>query len=251
MTSDLSPEELIRYKKHIMLPEIGLAGQQKLKESSVIVIGLGGLGSPVALYLAAAGVGRIGLVDSDVVDLSNLQRQIIHNKSDIGKKKVVSAGEKISALNPGITVEPWDIRFTAENSGSLIANYSLVVDCTDNLETRFWINQACVSQNKPFVHGAIYRFEGQVSVFDASNGPCYRCLYPTIPVPGQYPDPAENGLIGSLPGMVGSIQATEVVKLILNIGHPLVGKLLIIDALDPTYRIIKIVKNPTCPVCGS
>jgi molybdopterin/thiamine biosynthesis adenylyltransferase/rhodanese-related sulfurtransferase len=250
MFPDLSHEEILRYSRHLLIPEVGLDGQRKLKAASVLVIGTGGLGSPVALYLAAAGVGRIGLVDYDVVDSSNLQRQVIHGTGRIGDLKVVSAGERMLDLNPDIRVDVYNEPFTSENAFRIAADYDLIVDGTDNFPTRYLTNDLCVLTGKPNVYGSIYRFDGQVSVFDARRGPCYRCLFPEPPPPGLVPSCAEGGVLGVLPGTIGTIQATEALKLILGVGEPLIGRLLLYNALDMTFEFVKLRKNPRCKVCG-
>ncbi len=248
--SDLSREELQRYSRHILLPEIGVTGQQKLRDSSVLVIGAGGLGSPVALYLAAAGVGRIGLVDSDVVDATNLQRQILFGTSDIGSSKVDAARDRLLDMNPHLKVVVHKTRLKASNAMEILADYDVIVDGTDNFPARYLVNDACVFLGKPNVHGSIYRFDGQASVFWASRGPCYRCLYPVPPPAGAIPNCAEAGVLGVLPGIIGVIQATETLKLILELGDTLVGRLLTYDAQMMTFRQLRVPKDPACPVCG-
>ncbi|MFX1534846.1 MAG: molybdopterin-synthase adenylyltransferase MoeB [Promethearchaeota archaeon] len=248
---DFSHQEIERYSRHLILPEVGMKGQRKLKEARVLLIGAGGLGSPLALYLAAAGVGTIGIVDFDVVDYSNLQRQIIHSTDDVGKPKLESARNKILAINPDINIKTYDTQLTSENALDIISKFDIVVDGTDNFPTRYLVNDACVLLDKPNVYASIFRFEGQVSVFHAKEGPCYRCLYAEPPPPGLVPSCAEGGVLGVLPGLVGTIQATEVIKLILGIGEPLVGQLLVIDALDMSFRKLKLRKNPECPICGT
>jgi len=247
---ELSAADLSRYSRHIVLPEVGVEGQQKLKAARVLCIGAGGLGSPLALYLAAAGTGTLGLVDFDVVDASNLQRQIIHSTKDIGRKKLDSAEEKLKALNPGLNVIKHETMLTSANALEIIAHYDIVADGTDNFPTRYLVNDACVLLAKPNVYGSIFRFEGQASVFATRQGPCYRCLYPEPPPPGMVPNCAEGGVLGILPGLVGVIQATEAIKLILGKGEPLVGRLLLVDALTMRFRELKLRKNPECPVCG-
>ena len=247
---DLSPDEFRRYSRHIILPEVGLEGQKRLKASSVLLVGVGGLGSPLGLYLAAAGVGRLGLVDFDVVDYTNLQRQIIHATADVGRPKLDSAREKIHAVNPFVEVEAHGVRLTSENALGILAGYDVVVDGTDNFATRYLVNDACVLLGKPNVYGSIFRFEGQASVFDAARGPCYRCLYPEPPPPGLVPSCAEGGVLGILPGIIGTIQANETVKLILGIGDPLIGRLVLFDALAMEFREVRLGKDPSCPVCG-
>jgi molybdopterin/thiamine biosynthesis adenylyltransferase/rhodanese-related sulfurtransferase len=250
MSPELSHEEILRYSRHLLIPEVGLEGQRKLKASSVLVIGTGGLGSPVALYLAAAGIGRIGLVDYDVVDASNLQRQVIHGTDRIGVVKVASAQGRMLDLNPDIQVEVYNEPFTSENAMRIATNYDVLVDCTDNFPTRYLANDVCVFLGKPNVYGSIFRFDGQASVFDAREGPCYRCLFPEPPLPGLVPSCAEGGVLGVLPGTIGTIQATEAIKLLLGIGSPLTGKLLLYNALDMSFDFVKLKKNPGCRVCG-
>jgi molybdopterin/thiamine biosynthesis adenylyltransferase/rhodanese-related sulfurtransferase/molybdopterin converting factor small subunit len=247
----LSQEEIKRYSRHLIMPEVGLDGQVKLKSASVLLIGAGGLGSPLALYLAAAGVGRIGIVDFDVVDESNLQRQIIHETSDVGKPKLESARERLRGVNPLIQVETYETRLTSANALQLFRDYDIVADGTDNFPTRYLVNDACVLTGKPNVYGSIFRFEGQASVFATQDGPCYRCLYPEPPPAGLVPSCAEGGVLGVLPGIVGLIQATEVIKLILGKGAPLVGRLLLFDALAMSFRTLKTRKDPNCPICGT
>jgi len=247
----LSNEEVLRYSRHLIMPEVGMDGQQKLKAARVLCIGTGGLGSPVALYLAAAGVGHLGLVDFDVVDFTNLQRQIIHFTGDVGRPKLQSAREKIAAINPFVEVKTFETKLTSENALKIFADFDIVIDGTDNFPTRFLVNDACVFTGKPNVYGSIFRFEGQASVFAAKDGPCYRCLYPEPPPPGLVPSCAEGGVLGILPGLVGLIQATEAIKLILGSGEPLVGRLLLVDALGMKFRELKLRKNPDCVVCGT
>jgi molybdopterin/thiamine biosynthesis adenylyltransferase/rhodanese-related sulfurtransferase len=247
---ELSNEEILRYSRHLLIPEVGLEGQKKLKASSVLVIGTGGLGSPVAMYLAAAGVGRIGLVDYDVVDFSNLQRQVIHGSSRLGDKKVDSGRDRLLDINPDIQVETYDEPFTSENAMRIAEGYDLIIDGTDNFPTRYLVNDVCVFLGIPNVYGSIFRFEGQVSVFDAKDGPCYRCLFPEPPPPGLVPSCAEGGVLGVLPGTIGSIQATEGLKVLLGIGTPLKGRLLLYNALDTSFDFVKLRKNPDCKVCG-
>ena len=246
----LSHEEILRYSRHLLIPEVGLEGQKKLKAASVLVIGTGGLGSPVSLYLAAAGVGRIGLVDYDVVDFSNLQRQVIHGTSRIGTLKVESARDRMLDLNPDIQVDIYNEPFTSENAMRIAADYDLIIDGTDNFPTRYLTNDVCVLLGKPNVYGSIFRFDGQVSVFYAKEGPCYRCLFPEPPPPGLVPSCAEGGVLGVLPGTIGSLQATEALKLILGIGDTLIGKLMLYNALDMTFEYVKLRKNPNCKICG-
>ncbi len=247
---ELTTDELSRYSRHLILPEVGMEGQQRLKAARVLCVGTGGLGSPLALYLAAAGIGTLGLVDFDVVDASNLQRQIIHATKDIGRKKLDSAEEKLKALNPALNVIKHDTMLSSANALEILKDYDIVADGTDNFPTRYLVNDACVLQGKPNVYGSIFRFEGQASVFATEDGPCYRCLYPEPPPPGLVPSCAEGGVLGILPGLVGVIQATEVIKLILGKGAPLIGRLLLVDALNMRFRELKLRKNPECPVCG-
>jgi adenylyltransferase/sulfurtransferase len=246
----LSREEVRRYSRHLMIPDVGLEGQRKLKAASVLLIGTGGLGSPAALYLAAAGVGRLGLVDYDAVDLSNLQRQVLHGSASVGRLKVDSARERLLDLNPSVTIETYDTLLSAENAREIASGYDILLDGSDNFPTRYLVNDLAVLTGKPFVYGSILRFEGQVSVFDARTGPCYRCLFPEPPPPGTAPSCGEGGVFGVLPGTVGSLQATEVIKLILGIGETLIGRLLIFDALEMSFRTLKLRKNPHCPLCG-
>ena len=246
----LSHDEIRRYSRHLILPEIGVEGQKKLKAASVLLIGTGGLGSPLGVYLAAAGVGRLGIVDYDVVDESNLHRQIIHGTKDVGRLKVDSAEETLADINPFITIEKYNVPLTSENALDIIADYDVVIDGTDNFPTRYLVNDACVLLGKPNVYGSIFRFEGQASVFYAKEGPCYRCLFPAPPPPGLVPSCADGGVLGVLPGTIGTIQATEAIKLIVGIGEPLIGRLLLYDALDMTFDTIRVRKNPKCPVCG-
>jgi adenylyltransferase/sulfurtransferase len=247
---ELTTDDLTRYSRHLILPEVGVEGQRKLKAARVLCVGTGGLGSPLALYLAAAGVGTLGLVDFDVVDSSNLQRQIIHATADIGRKKLDSAEEKLKALNPALNVVKHETLLSSANALDILKDYDVVADGTDNFPTRYLVNDACVLLGKPNAYGSIFRFEGQASVFAAENGPCYRCLYPEPPPPGLVPSCAEGGVLGILPGLVGVIQATEVIKLILGKGEPLVGRLLLVDSLNMRFRELKLRKNPECPVCG-
>jgi len=246
----LSTEEIQRYSRHLILPEVGMEGQKKLKAASVLLIGAGGLGSPLAMYLAAAGVGRIGLVDFDVIELSNLQRQVIHSSKNVGRSKLKSAKDFLHGLNPEVQVEAYEKRFTSENALTIAANYDLIIDGTDNFPTRYLVNDVAVLLHKPNVYGSIFRFEGQASVFWADQGPCYRCLYPEPPPPGLVPSCAEGGVLGVLPGIIGTIQANEAIKLILGIGEPLFGRLLLFDALGMHFREMKLRKNPDCPICG-
>src|ERR1700739_3297683 len=247
----LSNNEIARYSRHLILPEVGMEGQQKLKAAKVLCVGTGGLGAPLTYYLAAAGVGTIGLVDFDVVDESNLQRQIIHSTKDVGRPKIDSAAEKLEALNPHMKIVKHHTSLPSANAMKIIKDYDIVADGTDNFPTRYLVNDACVlSGNKPNAYGSIFRFEGQASVFATEGGPCYRCLYPEPPPPGLVPSCAEGGVLGILPGLVGVIQATEVIKLILGKGSPLIGRLLLVDALGMRFRELKLRKNPECPVCG-
>jgi adenylyltransferase/sulfurtransferase len=247
---DLSHAEILRYSRHLLIPEVGLSGQKKIKAASVLVIGTGGLGSPVALYLAAAGVGRIGLVDYDRVDESNLQRQVIHGTSQIGKLKVESARQRMLDINPDIQVEVYNEPFTSENALQIAQDYDILIDGTDNFPTRYLSNDVSVLLGKPNVYGSIFRFDGQVSVFDARNGPCYRCLFPEPPPPGLVPSCAEGGVLGVLPGTIGTLQATEALKLILGIGETLIGRLLLFNALDMSFDFVTLRKNPNCKICG-
>ena len=246
----LSNEEIKRYSRHLIMPEVGLTGQKRLKAASVLCIGTGGLGSPLAMYLAAAGVGKLGIVDFDVVDFSNLQRQVLHHTPDVGRPKLQSAVEKLRAINPTIEIVPHETLFTAENAMDIARGYDIIADGTDNFPTRYLANDVSVLLGLPNVHASIFRFEGQASVFWAERGPCYRCLYPEPPPPGEVPSCAEGGVLGVLPGLLGTVQATEVIKLILGIGEPLVGRLLLFDALSMTTRTVKLRKNPNCPICG-
>lgn len=246
----LSLREIRRYGRHLIMPEVGLRGQQKLKAARVLIVGAGGLGAPLGMYLAAAGVGKIGLVDFDVVDSSNLQRQVIYGEQDVGKPKLEVAQQRLQANNPFIEVETYGAALTSENALGIIGDYDVVVDGTDNFPTRYLVNDACVLLGKPNVYGSIYRFEGQASVFDARKGPCYRCLFPEPPPPGLVPSCAEGGVLGVLPGIIGTIQATETVKLIIGQGEPLIGRLLLFDALKMRFRELKLRKDPKCPVCG-
>ncbi|MBI5296547.1 MAG: molybdopterin-synthase adenylyltransferase MoeB [Chloroflexi bacterium] len=250
MLPDLTHEEILRYSRHLLIPEVGLDGQRKLKNSSVLVIGTGGLGSPVSLYLAAAGVGRIGLVDYDVVDSTNLQRQVIHGTSTIGKLKVESARNRMLDLNPDIQVDAYNEPFTSANALRIARDYDLIIDGTDNFPTRYLSNDVAVFLGKPNVYGSIFRFDGQVSVFYAKEGPCYRCLFPEPPPPGLVPSCAEGGVLGILPGTIGTLQATEALKLLLGIGDPLIGRLLLYNALDMSFDFVTLKKNPKCRVCG-
>ena len=248
---ELTTDDLSRYSRHLILPEVGMEGQRRLKAARVLCVGTGGLGSPLAFYLAAAGIGTLGLVDFDVVDASNLQRQIIHSTKDIGRKKLDSAEEKLIALNPALNVVKHDTMLSSANALDILKDYDIVADGTDNFPTRYLVNDACVLLGKPNVYGSIFRFEGQASVFATEDGPCYRCLYPEPPPPGLVPSCAEGGVLGILPGLVGVIQATEAIKLILGKGDSLIGRLLLVDALNMRFRELKLRKNPECPVCGT
>lgn len=250
MLPELTPDEYLRYSRHLLIPDVGLQGQRKLKAAAVLVIGAGGLGSPVALYLAAAGVGRIGLVDSDVVDASNLQRQVLHGTAEIGQPKVESARRRLLDLNPQIQVDAYTDAFTAANARQLADPYDVIVDCSDNFPTRYLSNDLCVLTGKPNIYGAIYRFDGQASVFDAARGPCYRCLFPEPPPPGLAPTCSDGGVLGVLPGVIGALQATETLKVLLGIGEALVGRLLLFNAFDLSFEFVKLRKNPNCRVCG-
>ncbi len=246
----LTRDEILRYSRHLLIPEVGLEGQRRLKGASALVIGTGGLGSPVALYLAAAGVGRIGLVDYDVVDASNLQRQVIHGNRTVGQLKVESARERLLDLNPEIEVEVYNEPFTSANAVRIAGNYDILLDGTDNFPTRYLTNDVAVFLGKPNVYASIYRFDGQLSVFFAKEGPCYRCLFPEPPPPGLVPSCAEGGVLGVLPGTIGTLQATEALKVLLGIGQPLIGRLLLYNALDSSFEYVKLKKNPNCRVCG-
>jgi sulfur-carrier protein adenylyltransferase/sulfurtransferase len=246
----LSKEEVLRYNRHLIMPEVGMEGQLKLKQAKVLCIGTGGLGAPLGLYLAAAGVGRIGLVDFDSVDFTNLQRQVLFDTSDVGRPKIEAAAERLRNLNPEIRIDTFETRLTSDNALDILKDYDIVVDGTDNFPTRYLVNDACVLLGKPNVYGSIFRFEGQITVFSYPAGPCYRCLYPEPPPPGLVPSCAEGGVLGVLPGIVGTIQAAETLKLILGKGEPLVGRLLLFDALAMRFRELKLRKNPECPVCG-
>lgn len=246
----LSPGETLRYARHLILPEVGPAGQRRLKQARVLLVGAGGLGSPVALYLAAAGVGTLGMVDFDVVDATNLQRQVLHGTPDVGRPKLDSARDRIGALNPHVAVEPHPVRLTSANALEIFREYDVVVDGTDNFPTRYLVNDACVLTGKPNVYGSILRWEGQASVFWAERGPCYRCLFRDPPPPGLVPSCAEGGVLGVLPGIVGTLQAAETLKLLLGVGEPMVGRLLLLDALRMRFRELKLRKDPECPACG-
>ena len=246
-----SREELLRYGRHLVLPQFGLEGQQKLKDSSVLIVGAGGLGSPLALYLAAAGVGRIGLVDFDLVDISNLQRQVLYGSSDIGRPKLEAAAARLTDLNPWVALETHERALSRDNALAILERYDVIADGTDNFPTRYLVNDACAMLGKPNVHGSIFRFEGQASVFDARVGPCYRCLYREPPPPGLVPSCAEGGVLGVLPGLIGMIQGIECIKLLTGLGEPLIGRLLMFDALGMRFRELTLRKDPDCPLCGS
>ncbi len=247
---NLAPPEVTRYSRHLIMPEVATEGQKRLKAASVLLIGAGGLGSPLGLYLAAAGIGRIGLVDFDVVDFSNLQRQILHGTPDVGRSKLQSARDKLQAINPEVQLDLYETRLSTSNALTLFQPYDIIIDGTDNFPTRYLVNDACVLLKKPNVYGSIFRFDGQASVFYPPHGPCYRCLYPEPPPPGEVPSCAEGGVLGILPGLIGVVQATEAVKLILGKGAPLIGRLLLYDALQMTFQEFKVRRNPRCPVCG-
>jgi molybdopterin/thiamine biosynthesis adenylyltransferase/rhodanese-related sulfurtransferase len=247
---ELSTTEVARYSRHLIMPEVGVDGQKRLKASSVLLIGAGGLGSPLGLYLAAAGVGRIGLIDFDVVDFSNLQRQVMHGTPDVGRPKLQSARDRLQAINPEVRLDLYETRLSSANALQLFAPYDIIIDGTDNFPTRYLVNDACVLLKKPNVYGSIFRFDGQASVFYPGKGPCYRCLYPEPPPPGEVPSCAEGGVLGILPGLIGCIQATEAVKLILGKGEPLIGRLILYDALAMSFREFKVRRNPRCPMCG-
>jgi len=246
----LSKDEVLRYSRHLIMPEVGMEGQLKLKQAKVLCIGAGGLGSPLGLYLAAAGVGTLGLVDFDVVDFTNLQRQIIHSTPDVGRPKLASARDRLHAMNPHIEIQTHEVALTSANAMQLFKDYDIIADGTDNFPTRYLTNDACVLSGKPNVYASIFRFDGQASVFATKDGPCYRCLYPEPPPPGLVPSCAEGGVLGILPGLLGVIQATEVVKLIIGKGNSLIGRLLLVDALEMKFRELKLRKNPECPICG-
>jgi molybdopterin/thiamine biosynthesis adenylyltransferase/rhodanese-related sulfurtransferase len=248
--TELTRDEILRYSRHLIMPEVGLEGQERLKGASVLVVGAGGLGSPALLYLAAAGVGRIGIVDCDTVDFTNLQRQVIHGTADVGRSKLESAAKAISAVNPEVQLETHEAVLTSENALEILKCYDIVVDGTDNFPTRFLVNDACVLLGKPNVYGSIFRFDGQATLFAHEDGPCYRCLFPEPPPPGTVPSCAEGGVLGVLPGVIGVIQATEAIKLILGKGETLKGRLLLYDALNMRFREVKIARDPECPVCG-
>ena len=247
----LTRDEVYRYSRHLLLPEVGVEGQQKLKGSSVLLVGAGGLGSPAALYLAAAGIGRIGIVDFDVVDASNLQRQVLHGTSAVGKPKLQSAVERLHDINPHVEIETYETRLTSQNALEILRGYDIVVDGTDNFATRYLTNDACVLLGIPNVYGSIFRFEGQVSVFATKDGPCYRCLFKEPPPPGLVPSCAEGGVLGVLPGVIGTLQATEAIKVLLGLGEPLIGRLLLYDALAARFRTVNLRKDPHCPACGT
>jgi sulfur-carrier protein adenylyltransferase/sulfurtransferase len=249
-TGELSQEELVRYSRHLLIPQVGVEGQKKLRSSSALIVGAGGLGTPLAMYLAAAGVGRLGIVDFDTIDLSNLQRQVMYSTDDVGASKAEKAKERVQKINPHVRVDVHKVKITSQNALSLFKDYDVIVDGTDNFPTRYLVNDACVLSGKPNVYASIFRFEGQVSVFWAAKGPCYRCLYPTPPPPGLVPSCAEGGVLGVLPGIVGSLQASEAIKVLLGIGEPLIGRLLLFDALDMNVVTLNVKKNPDCPVCG-
>ncbi len=248
--TELSVDEVRRYSRHLIIPDVGMSGQKRLKNAKVLCVGAGGLGSPALMYLAAAGVGTLGIVEFDTVDESNLQRQIIHGQKDIGRSKTESARDSVLEINPYVTVQLHEVRLDSTNVMEIFADYDLIVDGTDNFATRYLVNDACVLLNKPYVWGSIYRFDGQASVFWAEHGPCYRCLYPEPPPPGMVPSCAEGGVLGVLCASIGSIQVTEAIKLLTGIGDPLVGRLMVYDALEMTYRQVKIHKDPNCAVCG-
>ena len=248
---ELTPEETLRYSRHLLLPQVGSEGQRRLKQARVLLVGAGGLGSPAALYLAAAGVGTIGLVEFDAVDVSNLQRQVLHGTRDVGRAKIDSARDRIADLNPHVTLEPHATRLTSANALAIVGAYDVVIDGTDNFPTRYLVNDACVLTGRPYVYGSVFRFEGQASVFAAADGPCYRCLFPEPPPPGSVPDCEEGGVLGVLPGLVGVIQATEALKLVLGLGEPLIGRLLLVDALRMQFRALKLARDPSCPACGT
>ncbi|HXX44535.1 MAG TPA: molybdopterin-synthase adenylyltransferase MoeB [Candidatus Acidoferrales bacterium] len=247
----LSKDEILRYSRHLIMPEVGMDGQLKLKQARVLCIGTGGLGAPLGLYLAAAGVGQLGLVDFDVVDFTNLQRQVLFGSSDVGRPKITAAADRLRNLNPDIRIDAIEERLSSENALELFRDYDIIVDGTDNFPTRYLVNDACVLLGKPNVYGSIFRFEGQITVFGYPDGPCYRCLYPEPPPPGLVPSCAEGGVLGVLPGIVGTIQAAETLKLIIGKGQPLIGRLLLFDALGMKFRELKLRKNPDCPVCGT
>ena len=248
--AQLTRDQILRYSRHLIMPEVGIEGQQKLRDAGILLIGAGGLGSPLGLYLAAAGVGRLGIVDFDKVDFTNLQRQIIHRTEDVGRLKVESAQERIRAINPDVEVKTWNAKISRDNILELIKPYDVVIDGTDNFPTRYLVNDACIFQKKPNIYGSIFRFDGQATVFYPFKGPCYRCLYPEPPPPGMVPSCAEGGVLGVLPGIIGVIQATEAIKLIIGQGEPLIGRLLLYNALKMEFREVKLKRDPHCPVCG-
>jgi adenylyltransferase/sulfurtransferase len=248
---ELSAQEVLRYSRHLILPEVALGGQRRLKAAKVLLVGAGGLGSPLALYLAAAGVGHLGIVDFDVVDLTNLQRQVLHGTRDVGRPKLASAQDRVKDVNPHVDVQVYDTQLTSRNALEILRDYDVVIDGTDNFPTRYLVNDACVLLGKPNVYGSIFRFEGQASVFATPDGPCYRCLFREPPPPGLVPSCAEGGVLGVLPGLVGTIQATEAIKLILGIGEPLIGKLLLVDALTMRFKTLTLRRDPQCPACGT
>ena len=248
--SELSKDEILRYSRHLIMPEVGMEGQLKLKNAKLLLVGTGGLGAPLGLYLAAAGVGRIGIVDFDVVDFTNLQRQVIHGTRDVGRKKLDSAADRMRDINPNVQIDKYEVALASDNALDILSGYDIIVDGTDNFPTRYLVNDACVILKKPNVYGSIFRFEGQSTVFAYPGGPCYRCLYPEPPPPGLVPSCAEGGVLGILPGIIGLVQATEAVKLVLGVGEPLVGRLLLYDALAMRFRELKLRRNPDCPVCG-
>ncbi len=248
--ANLTRDQILRYSRHLIMPEVGIEGQQQLKDAGILLIGAGGLGSPLGLYLAAAGVGRLGIVDFDKVDFTNLQRQIIHRTEDVGRLKVESAKERINSINPDVEVKTFNTKLSRENITDLIKDYDVVIDGTDNFPTRYLVNDACIFQKKPNIYGSIFRFDGQATVFYPFKGPCYRCLFPEPPPPGMVPSCAEGGVLGVLPGIIGVIQATEAIKLIIGKGEPLIGRLLLYNALTMKFREVKIKRSPDCPVCG-
>ena len=247
----LTSEELVRYSRHLILPGVGTSGQRRLKQARVLLVGAGGLGSPVALYLAAAGIGHLGIIDNDVVDRTNLQRQILHGTRDIGRRKTESAADRVEELNPNVAVTRHDVKLTSANALDILGDYDIIVDGTDNFPTRYLVSDACVILGKPNVHGSIIRFEGQASVFGHDGGPCYRCLFREPPPPGMVPSCAEGGVFGVVPGLVGSVQATETIKILLGVGDTLSGRLLLIDAMRMRFRVIQIRRDPSCPACGT
>ena len=247
----LSQEETLRYSRHLIIPEVGVEGQRRLKDARILMVGVGGLGSPIGLYLAAAGVGTIGIVEFDTVDLTNLQRQVLHGTRDVGRKKLDSARDRLRDVNPHVEVVPHDARLSSGNALDIMRGYDLVVDGTDNFATRYLVNDACVLLHKPNVYGSIFRFEGQATVFCTEEGPCYRCLFPTPPPPGLVPSCAEAGVLGVLPGLLGLVQATEALKLVVGVGEPLIGRLLLVDALRMQFRTMKLRRDPACPACGT